>query len=81
MTDNRKQAMAYGISLEKKLEKHKMKENFDEEFDKLIVTKCLREIPEEEQKQLGGPVHYVPLQLLVNPDSTQVAKIQEQESP
>ena len=66
LSDNKKQAMAFALRLEKKLEKHQMKEGFNKEFEKFIATGSLREIPEEEQRQWGGPVHYVPLQLVVN---------------
>ena len=62
MTNNRKQAIAYALSLEKKLEKQKLKEGFDNEFQKFLDTKSLREIPEEEQCQWVG--------------QTQVARIQ-----
>ena len=48
LTDNRKQAIAYGLSLEKKLEKNGMKENFNTEFEKFLTTKSLREITKKE---------------------------------
>ena len=66
LTDNRKQAIAYGISLEKKLERTNLRNEFDTEFQKFIDTKSLREIPEQEQATWTGAVHYVPLQLVVN---------------
>ena len=69
LTDNRSQAVAYAMSLEKKLEKHNLREKFDGEFDKFLETKSLREIEPSEMKRWAGPVHYVPLQLVVNPDS------------
>ena len=69
LTDNRKQAVAYALSLENKLQKQNLKSGFDEEFQKFIDSKSLRESLEEEQKNWSGPVHYVPLQLVVNPDS------------
>ena len=50
LTDNRKQAVAYAMSLEKKLEKHNLKQGFDEEFQKFLDTKSLREISEDEQR-------------------------------
>ena len=53
LTDNRKQAIAYALSLEKKLEKHKLKEGFDQEFQKFLDTNSLREIPEAEQRKWG----------------------------
>ena len=69
LTDNRSQAIAYGLSLEKKLDKHDLRGRFDEEFAKFIETKSLREIGQAEMRAWEGPVHYVPLQLVVNPDS------------
>ena len=69
LTDNRSQAVAYGMSLEKKLDKHNLREKFDEEFTKFLDTKSLREIDPGEMRKWAGPVHYVPLQLVVNPDS------------
>ena len=54
LTDNRRQAVAYAMSLEKKLEKHNLKPGFDEELQKFLDTKSLREISEEEQRRWGG---------------------------
>ena len=50
LTDNRRQAVAYAMSLEKKLNRHKLKDQFDEEFQKFITTKSLRKITEEEMQ-------------------------------
>ena len=69
LTDNRRQAIAYATSLEKKLDKHQLTKKFDEEFEKFLQTKSLRKIPDEELKTWDGPVHYVPLQLVVNEGS------------
>ena len=49
LSDNRRQAIAYGLSMEAKLKKTGMKTKFDEEFQKFIDTKSIREIPMEEQ--------------------------------
>ena len=69
LTDNRRQAIAYATSLEKKLEKHKLRQQFAEEFQKFISSKSLRQLTEEEMAKWAGPVHYVPLQLVVNESS------------
>ena len=66
LSDNRKQAIAYGLSLEKKLVKGGLREQFETEFQKFIESKSLREIGEEEMETWQGAVHYVPLQLVVN---------------
>ena len=50
LTDNRRQAIAYAMSLEKKLQKQNLKEGFDAKFQKFINTKSLREISDEEQR-------------------------------
>ena len=39
LTDNRKQAMTYAMSLEKKLVKHQLSSQFEPEFQKFIETK------------------------------------------
>ena len=70
LTDNRNQAIAYGLSLEKKLEKNGMKENFNTEFEKFLTTKSLREITKKEMSEWKGAVHYVPLQLVINENSS-----------
>ena len=44
LTDNRRQAIAYATSLEKKLDKHKLADKFNEEFQKFIKTKSLRKL-------------------------------------
>ena len=54
LTDNRRQAIAYGTSLEKKLEKHQLADKFDEEFQNFVKTKSLRKIPEEEMQHGMG---------------------------
>ena len=42
LTDNRRQALAYATSLEKKLTKHKLNDKFDEVFQKFITSNSLR---------------------------------------
>ena len=66
LTDNRKQALAYAFTLEKKLAKAEMRENFNLEFDKFLETGSLKVISEQEQTEWKGAVHYVPLQLVIN---------------
>ena len=50
LTDNRRQAIAYATSLEKKLDKHQLADKFNEEFQKFVKTKSLRKITEEEMR-------------------------------
>ena len=69
LTDNRRQAIAYGLSLEKKLDKANLREEFDKEFQKFLDTDSLRELDEKEMEDWTGAVHYVPLQLVVNESS------------
>jgi hypothetical protein len=69
LTDNRRQVITYATSLEKKLKKHQLRQQFDEEFQKFISSKSQRQLLEEEMAQWAGPVHYVPLQLVVNKSS------------
>ena len=59
----------YATSLEKKLDKHNLRPQFDAEFQKFITTKSIRQLSDEEMRTWDGPVHYVPLQLVVNEDS------------
>ena len=44
LTDNRRQAIAYTTSLEKKFEKHQLRQQFEKEFQKFISTKSLRQL-------------------------------------
>jgi hypothetical protein len=44
-------------------------DKFIMEFDKFIASNSIREIPAEEMKAWVGPVLYVPMQLVINPDS------------
>ena len=50
LTDNRRQAIVYATSLEKKLDKHQLADKFDEELQKYVKTKSLHKITEEEMQ-------------------------------
>ena len=69
LTDNWGQAVALATSLERRLEKEGYVTEFNEEFAKMKSKGPVVEISQLEMDQWGGAVHYIPMQLVVNPGS------------
>ena len=69
LTDNRKQAIAYSISLEKTLSKKQLTDTFNEEFQKFVDNGSLSELSEDEMRNWTGPIHYLPMQMVHNEES------------
>ena len=69
LTDNRKQAIAYGLSLEKTLDKKNLTRTFQQEFQKFVENGSLKELTPDEMASWTGPVHYLPMQLVLNEGS------------
>ena len=69
LTDNWGQAVAMAASLEKRLVKEGFVEEFNMEFAKMREKGAIVELSQLEMDQWGGAVHYIPMQLVHNPDS------------
>ena len=70
LSSNRAQVTRIEEREEKKLIKADLLDFFNNEFDKMIDNGAVVEIPEEEQEEWDGPVHYVPIQHVVREDSS-----------
>ena len=70
LQDNLGQVIKIGEKEEYKLAKEGLTDEANILFQKLIDYGALRKIPAYEQAAWAGPVHYVSLQHVVNPQST-----------
>ena len=69
LTNNFRQAAAMAERLEKTLKKQDFVSEFNKEFARMVEKRALVELTQLEIDQWDGPVHYIPLQLVHNPES------------
>ena len=69
LSDNIGQVIKIAEAEERKLIKEGLVEEFNEKFEEFIELGTLREISQMEMDQWTGPVHYVPIQHVLRPDS------------
>ena len=70
LSDNRHQAIACAASLERTLTKKGLTDIFHVEFQKFIDNRSISEVLGQEMKDWTGPVHYLPMQVVLNEGST-----------
>ena len=70
LPNNKSQVIKIAQRLEKRLNKTRLLQAFNDEFEKLISYGAIKEMSDSELRSWDGPTHYVSLQHVINEDST-----------